>query len=372
MPQGQRTTTNYSVYASGHQQCGKSVHFGTEVWVSRSIPVAHTADGKPVFLGREKPTVLHTDPRCLILRFDGAFRLTIVAAHAPCLGVHNGSDEVEQWWQNLTTLCSTIDDGSGFLCCIDANAPLASQATEFYGMCGAETPNRQTRWFQSFLGKSKLYAPATLGCHLGDHHTWIHPKKFKLRRDFILVNKLWFSMVSKSRTLQSFDTGMAHVDHVPALVDFKGALMCTLQSPHSLDRTLIQSVDGQSQFQQALASLPMPTWDVNVDRHCDYLQHNIMQIARQVFASRPRKQQVRPQLTESTLNFINFKRQILQMVRTAPPEEMHGLVKELREVEKEVRAKVGPWPEMLVWWLGERHQSIWWNSWSQAGFSQAD
>lgn len=358
MPQGQRTTTNYSVYASGHQQCGKSVHFGTEVWVSRSIPVAHTADGKPVFLGREKPTVLHTDPRCLILRFDGAFRLTIVAAHAPCLGVHNGSDEVEQWWQNLTTLCSTIDDGSGFLCCIDANAPLASQATEFYGMCGAETPNRQTRWFQSFLEKSKLYAPATLGCHLGDHHTWIHPKKFKLRRDFILVNKLWFSMVSKSRTLQSFDTGMAHVDHVPALVDFKGALLCTLQSPHSLDRTLIQSVDGQSQFQQALASLPMPTWDVNVDRHCDYLQHNVMQIARQVFASRPRKQQVRPQLTESTLNFINFKRQILQMVRTAPPEEMHGLVKELREVEKEVRAKVAH--DQRCWyddWVRDINQS---------------
>ena len=340
MPQGQRVTNNYSVFASGCQQCDKSVHFGTEIWISRTTPIAHDAAGKPIFLGKEKPTVIHADPRCLILRFNGVVRLTVVAAHAPCLSIHNTSEAVEKWWNDFTALCSVLDDASGLLCCIDANAPLASQTTEFYGMCGAETPNRQTRWFQSFLERTQLFAPSTLGSHVGDHHTWIHPKKMKLRRDFVLVNRSWFPLVFKSHTIQSFDTGLAHVDHAPAVLELAGTVSCKTHSPHSLNKMLVQSPKEQWSFQQAIASLPMPTWDVHVDRHCDYLQNNVMQIARQVFVPKTRRVRDRPQLTESTLNLIHFKRQILQIVRRAPPDDMPLLLVELRAIEKEVRIKV--------------------------------
>ena len=54
MPQGQRITANYSILASGHMQCGKSVHFGTELWVSRTIAIAEDSSGAPIFSWVEK------------------------------------------------------------------------------------------------------------------------------------------------------------------------------------------------------------------------------------------------------------------------------------------------------------------------------
>ena len=340
MPQGQRTTSHYNVYASGNQQCGKSIHFGTEIWVSKTIAIAHDAAGTPIYLGKEKPTVLYADPRRLALRFDGAFRFTVIAAHAPCLSPHNSSDEVEQWWQDMACICCDIDDGHGLVCCMDANAPLASHSTECYGMSGAETPNRQTRWFQNFLDKTQLHVPATLGCHTGPQHTWIHPKGFKLRRDYVLISRSWFPLVRQSYTLQNFDMGLAHVDHAPAILDLKGVLVCQPKTSQMIDHQALCSVDGQRRFQEALCTLPMPTWEIHVDQHCDYLQANVMNIARQVFTRTASRKKERPQLQESTLNLINFKRQVLQMIRTAPDEQLQEMKVELRAIEKVVRSKV--------------------------------
>ena len=340
MPQGQRTTQHYCIFASGGQQCGKSIHFGTEIWISKAIAVASDSQGRPIYLGKEKPHVLHADPRRLILRFTGTFRLTIIAAHAPCLSTHNSSDDVAQWWHDFTQICQDIDDGGGLVCCIDANAPLASHHTDLYGLAGAEKPNRQTGWFQAFLDKTHFSVPATLGCHVGPQHTWIHPKGFKLRRDYGLICKRWFPLVQGSRTLQEFDTGLAHVDHTPAVVDIAGVIVCKPKIHHMIDATLVHSDEGQMRFQEALSTLPMPVWALNVDQHCEYLQTSVMNIAKQVFVPRTKRSKERPQLQEATINLINFKRQVLQMVRCAPPDAVESLVAQLRALEKEVRCKV--------------------------------
>ena len=351
MPQGQRITTNYSVLASGHQQCGKSLHFGTELWVSRTIPIAEDSSGAPVFLGRERPTVLHADPRRLFVRFDGALAFTVIVAHAPCLSDHNEKDEVKAWWHEFATLCQKFDDGNGVICCIDANAPLASHQTSLYGCDGAEKPNKQMQWFQSFLDQVKFAVPATLGFHTGPHHTWTHPKQKQLRRDYVLVSASWLPFVSKSRTLQDFDTGLFHVDHVPAILDLAGVAVGKIRRGARIDAALAQSDAGRTHFQEALQTLPMPVWSVNVDQHSDYLHGNIMNIACQVFRSKIKKPRERPQLTEATINFINFKRQVLQMVRCASPEAAGGLLEQLRAIEKDVRRKV------------RDDQSIWYDDW---------
>ena len=340
MPQGQRTTQNYCIFASGGQQCGKSIHYGTEIWVSKTIAVASDSQGKPIYLGREKPHVLHADPRRLILRFTGAIRFTIVAAHAPCLSTHNTCEDVASWWHDFAQICHDIDDGGGLVCCIDANAPLASHGSDLYGLAGAEKSNRQTGWFQAFLDKTRLFVPATLGCHVGAQHTWVHPKGFKLRRDYVLVSEKWFPMVQRSRTIQEFDTGLAHVDHAPAVVDIAGVIVCRPKTHQLIDANAVNSAEGRSRFQEALYTLPMPIWDLNVDQHCDYLQTSVMNIAKQVFLPRSKKPKERPQLREATVNLINFKRQVLQMVRCAPPEETESLVAQLRALEKEVRKQV--------------------------------
>ena len=351
MPQGQRTTQHYSVFASGCLQCGKSVHFGTEIWVSKVIAVASDKNGQPVYLGKERPTVLHADPRRLVLRFDGVIKLTIIAAHAPCLSEHNPIDEVEVWWQQFAQICQDIDVNGGVVCCIDANAPLASHGTSLYGMAGAERSNRQTRWFQAFLDSTRFAVPATLGCHVGDQYTWVHPKGAKLRRDYVLIHETWLPMVQRSRTIQGFDTGLFHVDHAPAVIDMGGLAVGKPRSRQLIDGALMHNEDCRQRFQDALHTLPMPIWSLNVDQHGDLVQTNVMQIARQVFRPRRKKQRERPQLQESTINFIYFKRQVLQMIRCACYDEVECLREQLRSIEKEVRRKV------------QHDQMLWYDDW---------
>ena len=146
--------------------------------------------------------------------------------------------------------------------------------------------------------------------------------------------------VSQSRTLQDFDTGLFHVDHVPAVLDLAGVAVGRIRHGTKIDAALVQSAEGQAHFQEALQTLPMPVWSMNVDQHSDYVHCNIMNIACQVFRSKTKKPRERPQLTEATINFINFKRQVLQMVRCASPEDVGPLLEQLREIEKEVRRKV--------------------------------
>ena len=43
-----RTTCHYNIYASGPQKCGKSLHYGTEIWVSKAIA------GQSHFSGQRK------------------------------------------------------------------------------------------------------------------------------------------------------------------------------------------------------------------------------------------------------------------------------------------------------------------------------
>ena len=284
--------------------------------------------------------MLHADPRRLLVRYDGALAITVIVAHAPCLSDHNDRDEVEKWWREFAALCQKFEDGNGVICCIDANAPLASHQTSLYGRDGAEKPNKQTYWFQSFLDQVKLAVPATLGFHVGPHHTWTHPKQKRLRRDYVLIAAPWLPFVSQSRTLQDFDTGLFHVDHVPAVLDLAGVAVGRIRHGTKIDAALVQSAEGQAHFQEALQTLPMPVWSMNVDQHSDYVHCNIMNIACQVFRSKTKKPRERPQLTEATINFINFKRQVLQMVRCASPEDVGPLLEQLREIEKEVRRKV--------------------------------
>ena len=173
---------------------------------------------------------------------------------------------------------------TGVICCIDANAPLASHSTCLYGLAGAERTNKQTRWFQAFLDSARFAVPATLGCHVGDQHTWIHPKGAKLRRDYVLISEKWLPLVSCSRTIQGFDTGLFHVDHAPGPPKGK----------HLIDVELVQSALHQQRFQEALHTLPMPTWSLNVDQHGDIVQTQVMQIAQQVFQPSRKRQREQP------------------------------------------------------------------------------
>ena len=94
-----------------------------------------------------------------------------------------------------------------------------------------------------------------------------------------------------------------------------------------------------SQFRQALASLPLPTWDVTVDAHAALYEQQLLTLGRQFFAKKPGKTRS-IQLQSDTLEAIRFKRQILDLGRNTAEIQDAEFRKELKLVEKEVHKLV--------------------------------
>ena len=67
-----------------------------------------------------------------MLSIEGPINFVAVAAHAPCVSAERPLDSVRQWWENLAEVIKG-QQGDNMLLMIDANAPLADHATEFFG-----------------------------------------------------------------------------------------------------------------------------------------------------------------------------------------------------------------------------------------------
>ena len=119
------------------------------------------------------------------------------------------------------------------------------------------------------------FAPATFAhLHDGPSPTWTHPTGIRSRLDFVLVSSSFFEFASKSYVWTDYDGTFAHEDHLPACLHLDGWLLGT---PDSLDprwdaEALLDPARCAA-FQQALQTLPVPSWDVSVDSHCQIYEH---------------------------------------------------------------------------------------------------
>ena len=112
------------------------------------------------------------------------------------------------------------------------------------------------------------------------------------------------------------------------------------QSSHKYqwDRCAILDPRRCREFQQALATLPIPSWNVHVNNHAEQFQQDIMQLARQHFAKTTRERP-RPRLSEPTLALIQLKRSVLDF-RAQDCLHEPDIKAELKALEKLARIKV--------------------------------
>ena len=337
-PEGVRVSDHYKIFSSGFQQTGRAKHFGCEIWIHKSLPICTLPCGKKVRIHDCKVTVRRAEARILVLYIDGPISFVAIAAHAPCVSADRPLDFVRQWWDNLAEILR-VQQGAPMLLMIDANAPLADHATEFFGVHQAEAMNPQGIIFQDFLTANHLFVPSTFAEHQGVAATWRHPRGQQLRRDYVVTNAFFWSMVAHSSVVTDFDGGFGHVDHSPAMLVIQGSMRIGPQKPKlKWDYHKMQQPDAQRNFQAALATLPIPTWSISVDDHSAILEANVLQLAQQHFG-RPKRDKERPVLQETTLNGIGLKRQALDMARSCAFEDVR-LVQELKEIEKLVRPMV--------------------------------
>ena len=271
----------------------------------------------------------------------------LVVLHAPCLSKNKGDsarpiDLIDTWWKDTAALFHAHVHSDFVWVFADANAPINQDFEPYTGSHGAEPLNAQGRLFGEFLQDVGLFIPSTFDhFHHGPHGTWTHSNGSQYRRDYILVSRAVFDLTTSTKVLHDFDTTFCHADHVPVQHAAKGLLQCraNVQKPVRWDEAVSIDPARIRAFQNALATLPLPTWEVDVDQHKSWYEQQIFQLGTQFFAKQRQSKQ-RPTLAFTTLSKIAMKRHLLDCARA------WGIVQDvdfkdcIKLVEKEVRAAV--------------------------------
>ena len=343
---GQHVSEHYLIFASGFES-PTAPRFGCEVWLHRSLPLVTLPDGTTVCAPAFKFAVLHADPRRLILRAEHVCcSFVVVVLHAPCLSKTKGNghrpiDDIDQWWLETSNLLDKCPPATYQWICVDANAPLASQATPCFDLAHAEPTNPQGALFEDFLLRHELAAPATFAdIHHGESWSWTHSSGVRCRRDYVLVPLSQLTCVQQSFTMTSYDGSFCHEDHIPVGIQF-AAFLPSVHSQRRLlwDELAFLDPGRVSQFQDALHTLPLPTWDVRVTDHCRLYEDQVVQLGQQFFGKK-HKTRFRPQLSQCTIDKIAFKRHLLDVGRAWGLMTDPEFKLELRQVEKIVRTAV--------------------------------
>ena len=344
--QGQFQSEHFHIFSSG---CvgPSAARLGCELWLHRSLPILTTQDGRPVTMIDCTSVVTHADPRRLFVRLEhAALQITAVVLHAPCLGKATGDatapiDAVKAWWADTSQIWHQQVD-TEFVCVfVDANATLASETTQYFQEHHADSTTAQSLVFEEFLVDHEMYAPSTFAAHhKGPSYTWTHSSGKRMRLDYVLLNSRLFEMVATSETWLSYDGTFTHEDHIPACLDLIGWIPCpSPQEKVTWDKNALLDPRRCQAFQEALATLPVPAWEVSVDAHCQIYEGQYFQLARQFFSKVPGSRK-RPTLSSDTLSAIAFKRHILDCGRSWELMTSVEFREELKAIESQVRKMV--------------------------------
>ena len=141
-------------------------------------------------------------------------------------------------------------------------------------------------------------------CHSGPHHTWMHPRGHKARRDYVFCSAAAFQLCAQSWVDVRHDGGFGHEDHLPVCLQVQGWLeVPDCQNKIQWDHLAFLDPVKCAAFQEALQTLPIPTWPVHVDAHADHFEANLLALAQQFFTKQTKERQ-RPRLSETTRNLI--------------------------------------------------------------------
>lgn len=262
--------------------------------------------------------LLHADPRRLLVRMaHQEFQLHLLVLHAPYVGGRHTGDQVSQWWQHTFRLAHQFECSHSLILMADANAPIGTHPGPGWGGAGAEPHNEAGVHFGQFVTSCGLCLPATFDhLHSSVHYTWTHPRGNRSRKDYIMVSRDIFPMVTRSWVDTQHDTTFAHEDHLPVGVHLQGDLDLSPQAAlPQLDSVAMLSPAACSKFQAALRTLPIPDWSVNVDDHAALWEKHLLQIGLQHVRTSARTTH-KFRLQQDTLDRIAFKRQALDLGRS--------------------------------------------------------
>ena len=344
--EGRFTSENYLIFASG-ALVKQAPLYGCEIWIHKTLAITTTPSGAPLRLAEAQQIVLHADPRRLFLSCElPGFSIVLASLHAPCLGKHTAGQAhpltiIEEWWHETTKIIESSCSGRQLLVLVDANAPLTEKSSPFFGGHHPDKASSAGAFFEDFLETNQLFVPSTFAhLHSGSSATWTHSSGNATRRDYVLATQELFDMVQNTCVLTDYDNAFGHDDHLPVMAQLHGWIHPKdARKQPRLDSDRMLDPHACQQFQDALHTLPLPTWDVDVDSHCSILSAQVFSLARQHF-SRNKGVHKKFKLSETTLSLIAFKRQDLDFARSHQIITLPEIKEEIKCLEAMIRPLV--------------------------------
>eukprot|EP00438_Fugacium_kawagutii_P013423 Skav211299 [mRNA] locus=scaffold1052:70762:76259:- [translate_table: standard] len=271
-------------------------NFGTELWISTSIPFAHRGRSRG-YITLQDCVVVNCSPTHLLVRVHNTFcDLWILVAHGPHSGHH---EKVRQdWWDTLRALTDCIPGEAHLLCFLDANARTGA-ADHQHVFQHDDTVSPSTSMLRDFLQHRALCLPSTGVHHEGDHPTWTSPDGLHQQRiDYVAIPLDLRDHVISSHVLQDFDLGNLHPDHWAVGLHIQWQFQGPSARQKRTQVTFARDKIASSHFEQNLAMpLNNSSWQTSIDQHSDALQHRIVNLLVQ-HCPPDKKQPKKPYVTD--------------------------------------------------------------------------
>ena len=268
-PEGMTSVNQVLRLCSGAQNGS----LGVELWCNLSQPYMYLK-GVPVFFKANNFQVVYRDHRRLLVRVilvDISFN--IMVCHAPQSGIC--LKDREQWWLETSEKILDFGGGEHLMLLADANAGPGEADGVTVFKPGLRTSSG-TAPFRRFLEDHQLCLPSTSTVHSGPQRTWISPDgQGEFCIDYIAIPRSFLSSCTWSQTLDDFDLGQFHVDHIAVGLELRWIHWSSCRPSHSAGRKPIREQIKETLGTEDLLAAPVASWATDVESHLDALNGHL-------------------------------------------------------------------------------------------------
>ena len=203
--QGITQIGQYLRYASG---CNDQGLLGCELWIDNKID--------EVSITAACLIPIHADPRRLVVRLQArGLDLVLAVLHAPHTGYTK--DDIAEWWNASTRICSAAQRLSPLCLMVDANAQISIPHPPVVGDLLDGVDTFSTQCFIQFCSTCEVWLPSTFShVHWGDTGTWTHHNGQRRRIDYVAIPSTWSTSDISSWVDTDIDLNQRTPDHYAA------------------------------------------------------------------------------------------------------------------------------------------------------------
>ena len=249
-----KANQNYHMIVSPANAKG---HYGTEVWVSKVLPIAgRCTKAKDVHVITQTPTMM------IIAINTENVALDMAVAHAP----QRTDPKADGWWKDLTQIIMKRK-AKGRPCIIlgDLNSKLGSEYSQHIGTHYKQLECANGERMREFLDTTSMDAANTYdGIHKGTPCTYM-----RNRIDYIVTSVVLWNTIVCTEVLEDIDLLHSKEDHSALGVTFlwyhevEGSRVKEVQ----FDKQAAHAKDAHKKIKDLFHNFKEPEWQTPLDEH---------------------------------------------------------------------------------------------------------